>query len=200
MLAIDSSCTHLWEPGMHVHTRNALRAGATKAEILEVLELTSVLGLQSIEVGVPLLKQVLEEKGQGQALRSAAISNGNGSSAHQQLQASLQNRKDGDGGFWAATSEALLALSPAFLEAGTEFTSVPYQREKQQLDPLTKELIYIAIDCATTYIRQAALKTHIRNALDLGGTPEQITAVFELASLQGIHTVIKGAELLGDSN
>ena len=42
--AIDASTTHLYEPGLRQHIRNALGYGATKEEIMEVLELTSVLG------------------------------------------------------------------------------------------------------------------------------------------------------------
>lgn len=136
----------------------------------------------------------MEEKGQGQSLRN----NGSLSEPQQKLQSSLQQRKDGDGGFWASTADALFALNPAFLEAGTEFTSVPFQREKEYLDPVTKELIYIAVDSSTAFFRQQALKTHIRNALDRGATPQQISAVFEIAALQGVHSVMAGAEALGD--
>lgn len=39
LLAVDSSVTHLYVPGIRVHMANALRLGATKADILEVLEL-----------------------------------------------------------------------------------------------------------------------------------------------------------------
>lgn len=38
LLAVDSSVTHLYVPGVRVHMANALRLGATKADILEVLE------------------------------------------------------------------------------------------------------------------------------------------------------------------
>jgi alkylhydroperoxidase/carboxymuconolactone decarboxylase family protein YurZ len=38
-----------------VHIRNALRHGATVAEIMEVLELTSVLGIHTVTEGVPIL-------------------------------------------------------------------------------------------------------------------------------------------------
>jgi alkylhydroperoxidase/carboxymuconolactone decarboxylase family protein YurZ len=57
--AIDASTTHLYEPGLRVHIRNALSYGATKEEIMEVLELTSVLGIHTCTLGVPVLMEEL---------------------------------------------------------------------------------------------------------------------------------------------
>jgi alkylhydroperoxidase/carboxymuconolactone decarboxylase family protein YurZ len=53
--AIDASTTHLYEPGLRQHIRNAIGYGATKEEIMEVLELVSVLGIHSCTLGVPVL-------------------------------------------------------------------------------------------------------------------------------------------------
>ncbi|MQA04100.1 MAG: carboxymuconolactone decarboxylase family protein [Streptosporangiales bacterium] len=58
--AIDASTTHLYEPGLRVHIRNALKYGATKEEIMEVFELTSVLGIHTCTLGVPVLMEELE--------------------------------------------------------------------------------------------------------------------------------------------
>lgn len=58
--AIDASTTHLYEPGLRQHIRNALGYGATKEEIMEVLELVSVLGIHTCTVGVPVLMEELE--------------------------------------------------------------------------------------------------------------------------------------------
>lgn len=58
--AIDASTTHLYEPGLRQYIRNALGYGATKEEIMEVLELTSVLGIHTCTLGVPVLMEELE--------------------------------------------------------------------------------------------------------------------------------------------
>jgi alkylhydroperoxidase/carboxymuconolactone decarboxylase family protein YurZ len=63
LLACDASCTHLFEPGIRLHTENALKAGATKGEVLEVLMRTSVLGIHAVSVGLPILFEVLVEEG-----------------------------------------------------------------------------------------------------------------------------------------
>jgi alkylhydroperoxidase/carboxymuconolactone decarboxylase family protein YurZ len=60
--AIDASTTHLYEPGLRQHIRNALGYGATKEEVMEVLELVSVLGIHTCTVGVPILLEELAAK------------------------------------------------------------------------------------------------------------------------------------------
>lgn len=60
-IAIDASTTHLYEPGIRVHIKNALKYGATKEEIMEVFALTSVLGVHTYTVGVPILVDELKK-------------------------------------------------------------------------------------------------------------------------------------------
>ena len=57
--AFDVSATHLYAPGLRQHIRNALDYGATKEEVLEVIELASVIGIHSCTVGVPILVEEL---------------------------------------------------------------------------------------------------------------------------------------------
>ena len=58
-LAIDAAATHLHAPGVRQHIRAALAHGATPEEIMEVIELTSTLGIHAMNIGVPLLVEVL---------------------------------------------------------------------------------------------------------------------------------------------
>jgi alkylhydroperoxidase/carboxymuconolactone decarboxylase family protein YurZ len=60
-IAIDASTTHLYTPGIRLHMRNALGYGATKEEIMEVLELTSVLGIHACTEAVPILAEELRK-------------------------------------------------------------------------------------------------------------------------------------------
>jgi alkylhydroperoxidase/carboxymuconolactone decarboxylase family protein YurZ len=59
-IALDASCTQLYAPGVRRHIRRALKAGATKAEIIAVLQLASLQGLHSMCVGAPILLEELE--------------------------------------------------------------------------------------------------------------------------------------------
>ena len=58
-IAVDASCTHLYAPGVRRHIRKALQLGATKEEILAVLQCVSVLGIHSCALGVPILVEEL---------------------------------------------------------------------------------------------------------------------------------------------
>jgi len=53
--AFDVSATHLYGVGLRQHIRNALNYGATREEVLEVIEIASVIGMHSVELGVPIL-------------------------------------------------------------------------------------------------------------------------------------------------
>ena len=58
-IAVDASCTHLYAPGVRRHIRKALDLGATKEEILAVLQCVAVLGIHSCTLGVPILVEQL---------------------------------------------------------------------------------------------------------------------------------------------
>jgi alkylhydroperoxidase/carboxymuconolactone decarboxylase family protein YurZ len=62
-IAIDASCTHLYPSGTRIHMQNAIRYGATKEEIMEVLELVSVLGIHGMNMGLPILVEELKAAG-----------------------------------------------------------------------------------------------------------------------------------------
>ena len=60
-IAINAATTHLWAPGVRRHIQNALRQGATKEEILEVIQLTSIMGIHSVALAVPILSEELDK-------------------------------------------------------------------------------------------------------------------------------------------
>jgi alkylhydroperoxidase/carboxymuconolactone decarboxylase family protein YurZ len=54
-MGIDSTVTHTYEPGLRRHIRNALAHGASAGELLEVLQLTGMIGLESYILGAKVL-------------------------------------------------------------------------------------------------------------------------------------------------
>jgi alkylhydroperoxidase/carboxymuconolactone decarboxylase family protein YurZ len=50
----------MYAPGTRRHIRNALKAGATVEEIMEVLKLCVAQGVQACNLGVPILAEELE--------------------------------------------------------------------------------------------------------------------------------------------
>lgn len=184
-IAVDAAATHLYEPGIRRHIRQALELGATAAQVMEVLELTSTLGIHACNIGVPLLIEVLEEEG----LRSEPAP----LTEHQKH---LKETFTANRGYWHEFWEGLLELDPELFEAYTEFSSVPWKTGV--LEPKVKEFVYIAFDAAATHLYVPGLKLHMRNALRLGATTEEILEVLEIASVIGIHTATVAAPILAE--
>jgi alkylhydroperoxidase/carboxymuconolactone decarboxylase family protein YurZ len=186
-IAIDSSTTHMYEPGLRVHIRNALRHGATRDEIMEVYELTSVLGVHTITTGVPALIAAMRAAGRGAEVDARPLT-----PRQEKLKADfIVNR-----GYWSELWDNVLALSPDYFEAYAEFSSVPWKTGT--LEPKIRELIYVAIDAATTHLYEPGIRIHMENALKQGATPAEIMEVLELTSVLGIHTVALGLPALLD--
>lgn len=190
LLSTDASCSHLFLPGIKLHTENALKAGASPAEVMEVLELTSVLGIHTTIVGAPLLLEVLEEEGKiekGEMEKPL-------DERREKLKAEFMRKR----GYWSESWESVIRLDPDFFEAYTAFSGVPFENGGV-LSPKVKELVFCAIDCATTHLYVPGLKVHIRNAVRYGATKEEVMEVFELASLMGTQTVLLGAPVLKEA-
>jgi alkylhydroperoxidase/carboxymuconolactone decarboxylase family protein YurZ len=58
-IAFDVSYTHMYAPGTRRHVHNALAAGATPEEVMEVFKLCVVQGVQALNLGVPMLADAL---------------------------------------------------------------------------------------------------------------------------------------------
>jgi alkylhydroperoxidase/carboxymuconolactone decarboxylase family protein YurZ len=182
-ITVDSAATHLYAPGIRQHIRAALRAGATSAEIMEVLECTSTLGIHAMNVGVPTLLAVLEQRGER-----------TGPAELDEYQERLKAEFTANRGYWNPTWDEMLEVDPHLFEAYTEFSSVPWKHGA--LSPMVKEFIYIAFDTAATHLYVTGLTLHIENALGYGATPQQILEVMEIASVIGIHSVTTAAPIL----
>ena len=61
-IAFNTSYTHMYAPGTRRHIKAALRHGATIAEIIEVLKLCVVQGVQAFNLGVPILANELANR------------------------------------------------------------------------------------------------------------------------------------------
>jgi len=90
----------------------------------------------------------------------------------------------------------MLELDPELFAAYLDFSALPWR--SGVLEPKVKELIYIAFDAAATHLYAPGLKLHMRNAVRLGATTEEIVEVLELASLLGMHAATVGAPILAE--
>jgi alkylhydroperoxidase/carboxymuconolactone decarboxylase family protein YurZ len=182
-LAADACATQLYAPGVARHIERALTFGATREELVEVLELISTIGIHTSNVGVPVLLEVLQEEG----LRS-------GPAPLDERRAALKHAFEKNRGYWHPTWEGLLELDPDLFEAYVEFSSVPWRTGV--LSPKLKEFMYCAFDASATHLYVPGLKLHMRNALRYGATAEELMELLEIVSVTGIHGAELGAPLL----
>lgn len=184
-LAADAAATHLYEPGIRRHVRAALDLGASAAELMEVLELTSTLGIHACNIGIPLLIEVLTEEGKRA-----------GPTPLSPQQEKLKAEFTASRGYWHEFWDGLLELDPELFAAYLDFSALPWRAGV--LAPKVKELVYIAFDAAATHLYAPGLKLHMRNAVRLGATAEEISEVLEIVSVIGIHAATVGVPILAE--
>jgi alkylhydroperoxidase/carboxymuconolactone decarboxylase family protein YurZ len=90
----------------------------------------------------------------------------------------------------------MMELDPDLFERYTDFSSLPFK--KGPLPPKVKEFILIALDASVTHMFEPGLRAHMRKALELGATKEELLEVFELVSLIGIHGSTLGISVLAE--
>lgn len=119
-LAVDSAATHLYAPGIRTHVAAALKEGATIHEVLEVIELSSTLGIHACNIGVPLLVEVLKEEGKYEEEITRPYDE-----KQEKLKAEFTEKR----GYWHTFWEDFLRLDPEFFEAYLEFSSLPWVKD-----------------------------------------------------------------------
>ncbi|CAG2157911.1 hypothetical protein LMG31506_06165 [Cupriavidus yeoncheonensis] len=182
-LNIDVTATHLYKPGVARHVREALRLGATRAEVLEVFKLASVVGIHACAVGVPALAEELARAG----IPDEPVQPG----ATPVCDAVRAN------GMFNPLWETLYRWDPQYLE---KFLAMGFGLWKDNiLPPLWIEFLCIAGDAAITHMYGHGTQRHIEAALKLGASREQILAVLKLVSLQGIEACELAVPLLEEA-
>ncbi len=168
-VALSSAIGNLDGPALRRHIWSALRAGATQVEILEVLKITAVLAIHSMNVGAPIL---IEE-------------------------AAAAGRPYGEiPEVTPPDCETLFDLDPiwtdAFVAAGAGFHG------SGVLTPKFVELIGIALDASISHMYAPGVRRHVKAALDLGATPEEIITVLKLCVSQGADALYLGVPILAE--
>jgi alkylhydroperoxidase/carboxymuconolactone decarboxylase family protein YurZ len=184
LLAVDAAATHRNGDGAREHAQRAIAFGATRDEVLEVLELTSTVGIHACNCGVPILLEELAHVGRPLDLEEPLTSR------QEQIKSDFIVAR----GYWNEFWDGLLRLDPEFFAAYSDFSAHPWRYGT--LEPKIRELIYTAFDASATHMYQPGLRQHIRNALALGATGPEIMEVLELASGIGVEAFALAAPAL----
>jgi len=175
-VALDASSTHLFTAGIKTHLDLAMKAGATPADILDVLHLVAAQGLEAVYSGVSILA---EEAGlpdnchlpSEQRARVAAIFPEN-----------------------ARHVAALAQLDPGYLDVLLGF--LEYGDPMEGLRPTERTLIEIALNACFTGRNEESLRRLIRIALDGGVDRAEILQAIQLGAHLAVHGTALGATLL----
>lgn len=183
-IAANAAVTHLNGEAVRHHIASARRNGATQAEIVEVLQVASVLGIHGYMLGAPI------------AIEEAGKAGGKGFAMGPRENSIKQAFSEGRG-YWSPLLEDMVMASPDFFEAYTRFSSHPWKRGA--LEPRVKELLYVAIDVSTTHLHEAGTRIHTANALRHGAQPDEVVQVMQIVSCIGIQSYLLGIPRLADS-
>ncbi|WP_254838494.1 carboxymuconolactone decarboxylase family protein [Natronomonas marina] len=180
-VAVNTSTTHLYEDAIRRHIGNALDHGASVEEVLEVIQMASVLGVHTFGDGVPIVAETL---GLPEEFTDEELAE------HARLKEQFEELR----GFWAEQWEPIMVLDPGFFDHYTRYSAHPAQ--DGELDAKTRELIFTSIDVATTHLYEPGAAIHINNAIEHGATRDEIVEVLQLAFTIGTHTIERGVPAL----
>ena len=99
-----------------------------------------------------------------------------------------------ESGNWNTAWQPFYELDPAWTEKFMSMAMHPIA--SGVLEPKVVEFIAIAVDASCTHMYAPGTRRHIRKALELGATKEEIAAVLQAVSVLGIHASSLGAPIL----
>lgn len=175
-VAVDGSTTHLFMAGFEIHARIALSVGCTVDELVEVMQIATMQGVDSVALGMDVLAEEMTAAGCTPPEDPAA-------------EALLDRyaKLFGDRPRWLAMSAH---LSPEWGEALV--TLLETGEQDSRLSQLERTLIRLALASSPTHLNANAVRVETRRALALGGSPEEIAQVFQLVAHLGIHACSDG--------
>jgi alkylhydroperoxidase/carboxymuconolactone decarboxylase family protein YurZ len=186
MVAVNASTMLRYRPGIRTHVKNAIALGATAEEIMEVLQIISVVGIHSCEVAIPIMLEELEEAGL------------DGPPALSETQEETKRQFIAERGWWSPPWEAVLAYAPEFFEGYLTLSTAPWRNGV--LEPKVKHFVYIAHSASTTNLHESGIRGHMGLALRRGASREEILEVLELTSLIGMNAMDLAMPILAEES
>ena len=181
-VAMNAACTNLNPEGTRRHIRGALEAGATRAEVLMVLRMASLLAIHSCSLGAPILLD--EAKAAGAMLKRKGRA---ATPACDQMTAIGQ---------WNAAWDSFFELDPTWTD---EFMATGAALYASGILPAKDvELLSIAFDASYTHMYAPGTRRHIHNALKAGATMEEIMEVLKLCVVQDVQACNLGVPILAE--
>ncbi len=182
-IALNAACTNLNQDGTRRHIGAALEAGATRDEILMVLKCASALSIHSCSLGAPILLEEAKAAGVKPAQRKTR-------------EATPACDKMREIGQWNQAWDPFYELDPAWTDEF--FATAIGIYGSGVLSAKDVELLSIAFDASYTHMYAPGTRRHIKAALKLGATMEEIMEVLKLCVVQGVQACNLGVPILAE--
>ena len=162
-IGLNAACTNLQADATRHHIRAALESGASRDEIFMVLQMASMLSIHSCSLGAPILLEEAKASGVAPTAKQADTP------ACDQMKGMGQ---------WNVAWEPFYHLDPVWTDQFMASAIGIYASEI--LTPKVVELLSIAFDASITHMYAPGTRRHIKSALALGTTMEEIMEVLKV--------------------
>jgi alkylhydroperoxidase/carboxymuconolactone decarboxylase family protein YurZ len=178
-VGLCAACTNMQEGPTRRHIKAALRAGATREEILMILKMGSVMCIHSLSLGAPILLDEAKEAGITLSVKTASTPSCD---------------KMREIGQWNNVWDPFYDLDPLFTD---EFMACGLGiYAAGLLSAKDVELLSIAFDASITHMYAPGTRRHIKNALKAGATVEEVMEVLKVCVAFGIEACDLGTRIL----
>ncbi len=164
--------------------RRALGAGASREQLVKVVELTAVMGYHGVAMAIPALRESLTT---AQALPSFG-------SVPAETRSNIDDVMVDEWVHSRPTMREFAQVSPRLADLMVDWTRVAWFSDV--LERKLKELIYLAFDATPTHIFLPGLAGHVYRALDGGATPFEVAQVLEITLTPSIDRVSESFRLI----
>ena len=182
-LAVHATPTVLDGPGITRCSELALDAGASPTQIHEAIMFVSGIGLHTVIEASRRLGRLLSSR--ADPLMSEPLDERREALLAARVDTELAPFEQAVPGFF----ETLVRLSPGGFEAFFEYRAAAWK--DPQLDPLTKELMAIAVDAVPTHRFLPTLRLHVKRAVELGAGRREIGEALEIAAAAPPHPGVR---------
>ncbi len=180
-IGLNAACTNLQSNGTRRHIRAALEVGATRDEILMILKMASVMSIHSCSLGAPILLEEAKTAGVEPMPKKATTP------ACDQMKTIGQ---------WNVAWDPFYELDPLWTD---QFMATGIRIYASHLfSPKLVELLSIAFDASITHMYAPGTRRHIKAALKLGATMEEIMEVLKVCVAFGIESCYLGVPILAE--
>jgi alkylhydroperoxidase/carboxymuconolactone decarboxylase family protein YurZ len=177
-VALDASSAHLYAPGLKTHLAGALAAGASEADVFDVLHLVAAQGLECVYQSAAILVQ--------EAAQMATSS----------IDAALCARIERLCPQAENLLQTLAVLDSGYVDVLLDF--LEQGSTGKGLNDAEGGLIQIALHACFTAFNPDAVRRLVRKALDAGTTVPEILQAMQLGAHLSVHGTALGATAIGE--